>query len=65
MTETKLYIITREINEYDQDGEYFVAGFIQEPTTTQFADLGIDHLERKDFENEWFHLRILSEGELI
>lgn len=30
-----MYIITREINEYNQDGKYFVAAFTKLPTIEQ------------------------------
>ncbi len=33
---SSIWVVTREINQYDQDGEYFVAGYVQKPT---FADL--------------------------
>ena len=28
----KIFVLTREINQYDQDGAYFVAAFAQKPT---------------------------------
>lgn len=34
-----MYIITREENEYDQMGEYFVAAFDNKPTEKQLFDL--------------------------
>jgi len=43
-----MWIITREINEYRQDGEYFFAAYSRQPTLTQLAllfyDKSIDEL---------------------
>lgn len=33
----KIWVLTREINQYDQDGEYFVAVFKAKPTVKQIA----------------------------
>ena len=33
----KAWVLTREINEYDQDGEYFVAVFISKPSILDIA----------------------------
>jgi hypothetical protein len=32
-----VWVLTREINQYDQDGEYFVAVFKTKPTAKQLA----------------------------
>ena len=62
----KVFILTREINEYDQDGEYFVKVFGVKPTYEQLLECGVnaDRLEhtlngggRIDYEEEWFFLR--------
>lgn len=58
-----LYVITRELNDYNQDGEYFVSVFSKEPTKEQLKNLNIDHLGRVNWENEWFNLNIINEGE--
>lgn len=34
----KMYILTREINEYDQDGDYFVDVFPYKPTVEEIAE---------------------------
>lgn len=34
-----MWILTREINQYDQDGEYFVAGWAEKPTVIQLNTL--------------------------
>ncbi len=61
-----VWILTREINQYDQDGEYFVAVFGQKPTHQELTALGVPQNRlrhvlngggRKDAENEWFFLR--------
>ncbi len=69
----KAYILTREHNEYDQYGEYFVAWFNNLPTVTEVltaveSDDGskIDdalaaHIiaggGRQNVENVWWHLK--------
>lgn len=32
-----MWILTREINQYDQDGEYFVACWTEKPSADQIA----------------------------
>lgn len=62
-----MWILTREINEYDQDGEYFVAAWSFKPTATKlskhFEAADNDYLHfilngggRRDCEYEWFNL---------
>lgn len=34
----KVWVLTREINEYDQDGAYFEAVFKSKPTVKQIAE---------------------------
>lgn len=34
-----MWIITRKINQYDQDGEYFFAAFITKPTPDKLCQL--------------------------
>lgn len=63
----KVWILTREENQYDQYGEYYVAAFETKPTHQQLTDHGV---ERKflrhtlngggrtaQYEDTWFHLR--------
>ena len=62
-----IFILTREINEYRQDGEYFVAAFKEKPTADQLFMNGVEEKSikhvltgggrTKAMENEWFHLR--------
>lgn len=36
-----VYVLTREINQYDQDGEYFVTVFQNKPTVEQLKRHGV------------------------
>ena len=63
----KVFLLTRAINEYDQDGEYFVNVFRDKPTKKQLTKNGVklislDHVfngggRTEKMENEWFFLR--------
>jgi len=62
----KLFIITREENQYDQFGEYFVAAFTVMPTIEQLNKLGIDSIcGRLEDEETWYNLRVIEEGEQL
>lgn len=62
-----VWILTREINEYDQDGEYFVNVFKNKPTEADLCLNGIPDEEtakhvlggggRIGVEHTWWHLR--------
>ena len=61
-----VYVLTRELNEYDQYGEYFVAVFGGVPHHTQLAVHGVPQNRlrhvlngggRVKYEREWFYLR--------
>lgn len=64
-----VWVLTREINQYDQDGEYFVDVFAEKPTRDQIQGLCdivnnedyISHVMngggRKEREDEWWNLR--------
>lgn len=62
----KVFVLTREINQYDQDGEYFVAAFAQWPTREQLIAHGVseryvDHTlqfggRSAEMEDEWFNI---------
>jgi len=69
-----MWIVTSEVNDYDQYGEYFVCAFIEKPTkkqltkSTGFTDESfLRHLlkggGRKKGEGEWYHLTEYKEGE--
>jgi len=62
----KVWNLTREINEYDQQGEYYLATFIKKPTSEVLLSLDVpkyllNHVlnggGRQEFEDEWFYLR--------
>lgn len=63
----KVWILTREINVYDQDGEYFVAVFANTPTYAQLIECKVPQNRVRhtlngggrfiDTDNEWFTLR--------
>ena len=61
-----VWVLTREVNDYDQHGEYFVAVFGSKPTHEQLTALDVPKTRlrhvlngggRVEFEDEWFHLR--------
>lgn len=69
-----MWIVTREINQYDQDGEYFVAAYYKKPGFQQLRKLLEDESDvtigklasgggRQNKEDEWFWLREVREGE--
>jgi hypothetical protein len=61
-----IWILTREINEYDQDGEYFVDAWLEKPTHQILTAAGVPQNRlrhvlngggRVGFEYEYFYLR--------
>lgn len=40
-----VWILTREVNQYDQEGAYFVAAFKSKPTIQQLTEFGVDAWE--------------------
>ena len=69
------WIITRAINQYDQDGEYFVSWFDHKPTFKELKELlpresvvTLGKLTRgggrHDYEYEWFYLNEIKQGYL-
>lgn len=59
-------ILTRKVNGYDQEGEYFVSVFGSKPTHQQLTELAVPKNRlrhvlsgggRVEDEDEWFHLR--------
>lgn len=42
-TVTNVWLLTREHNDYDQHGEYFIAVFAEKPTIQQLIDEVKDH----------------------
>jgi len=67
-----MYVVIREINEYDQDGVYFVAAFVSRPTKEQLSGVITDekivnHLlatggGRFGAEWDWYYLIEIEEG---
>ena len=70
-----MWIVTREINEYDQDGEYFVVAFDTKPTFRDlkkilgFDDVTVGKLTRgggrQRSEDEWYNLYDIPSGQTI
>jgi len=61
----KFYVVTREENLYDQEGEYFVGVFTKEPSKDQLSLLGINHFGRENMENTWYNLHEIEEGVVL
>ena len=72
-----MWVITRSINQYDQDGDYLFCVFSTKPTAEDLLKIedfrgyeqdDLDHLlnggGRRKHEDEWFHLTELQNGEL-
>lgn len=66
-----MWILTRAINDYNQDGDYFVAGWTNKPTAEQLAPLlstnSVEHVlsggGREKYEHCWYYLTEIQEGE--
>lgn len=60
-----MWILTREVNAYDQEGEYFVAAFLHKPTYADlvevFKQIDKDKV-RARFENREFLEHLLRGG---
>lgn len=65
MNNTTVWVLTKEVNAYDQYGEYFVDLFPARPTYLALTAAGVPvnrvrHVMngggRKGIEDEWFHL---------
>lgn len=70
----KVWVLTREVNAYDQYGEYFVKVFFEKPKHQELSALGVptDRLRHVltagggrswRLENEWFYLRVVESDE--
>lgn len=70
-----MWVVTREINQYDQDGHYLVCVFENKPNFQDLkkvlsdeSDVTIGKLTRgggrQKYEDEWFYLTELKSGEL-
>ena len=68
-----MWIVTSEYNQYDQEGEYFVAAYLTKPTFAQLKELiGGDATTvgkltrgggRQKTEHQWYNLHEVREGE--
>lgn len=68
-----MWVLTRAINEYDQDGDYFESAWIKKPNIEQLIWFGFEkdyalHLLNNDggrieYEHTWWFLTELKEGE--
>jgi hypothetical protein len=63
----KLWIVTREENQYDQYGEYFVAAFTYRPSDSDLRFIAAWPATGRsiNMEDTWFNLREVEEGELF
>lgn len=70
-----MWIVTRAINQYDQDGDYFVCAFENKPTFKELkkilpneSDVTIGKLTRgggrQEYEDEWYFLTEVKSGEI-
>lgn len=70
-----MWLVTRQINDYHQDGDYLVAVFYDKPNFAQLkklipgeSDVTLGKLlgggGRQEYEAEWFHLAEIADGEL-
>jgi len=68
-----MWVLTKEVNYYDQYGEYFVAGFLAEPTADDLRKTlvesehrDIDHIlsggGRRNYEDTWWNLYEVEAG---
>lgn len=71
-----MWIVTREISEYEQEGQYFVIAFIEKPSFSDLknslgilSDVILGKLTkgggRQGREGEWFYLHEVEDGELF
>lgn len=69
MNNIKVWVLTKEYNDYDQHGEYFVEVFLKKPTLAQLAEytgISVEYPEtllhildgggREKWEDVWFNL---------
>ena len=69
-----MYIITRAVNEYNQEGQYFVAAYNVKPTFKQLKELlNLDDVTtgkltrgggRQDNEYDWYYLKKVQSGQI-
>lgn len=69
-----MWIITRCINEYDQDGDYFFAAFTEHPSLNEimltvgcnenYANNILSNRGRVNLEHDWYFLTEVYNGEI-
>lgn len=66
-----MWVLTKAINAYDQEGDYLVAVFGKKPTEEELSNIVgniANHVlqggGRLDTEQEWYFLSVLKHGEL-
>lgn len=70
-----VWVVTRAINQYNQDGEYLVCVFVRKPSFKELRKILPDETNetigrltrgggRKKTENEWFMLTEIESGEV-
>ena len=65
-----MWVLTREINQYEQDGEYYVQAFLDKPSEKELSEFvptrsvgwvlsggGRQNSPYTGLDNEWFYLR--------
>lgn len=70
-----MWVVTREVNAYEQYGEYFVVAFNHKPSFKDLKEaLGLSDVTtgkftrgggREEFEMEWFHLYDIGSGKVF
>lgn len=64
-----IWVLTKEYNDYDQHGEYFIHAWNKKPTAKELEDHGVEdyRLEhvlsgggRQNFEYDWYALGALK-----
>jgi hypothetical protein len=56
----KIWILTRRINAYEQDGSYFVTAFIEKPTVLELINLFYEDMSIEDFISESERVQFIS-----
>jgi len=49
----KVWVLTEEVNDYNQHGNYFLAVFKHEPTEADIKQYGYSHFGRETAEHQW------------
>lgn len=57
---TKVWVLTREENQYDQYGVYFEHVWLHEPTAEELLKYNCTHLGRENYEDTWYNLEHIN-----